>query len=58
MLQDNDMPDMIDCHSRVVIFIVNAMLNALSCIIEESSTHLDLIIQYSNIYFVAFDPQF
>ena len=47
MLQDNDMSDR-------SIFTVNALLKAPSCIIEESSTYLDLIIQYSNIYFAAY----
>ena len=48
---------LIDCHSRIVIFSVNALLNAPSCIIEESSTYLDLIIRYSNVYLAIFDPQ-
>ena len=50
MLQHNDIPD------RLSFFTVNALLNAPSCIIEESSIHLDLIIRYSNFLFIAFDP--
>ena len=48
---------LIDCHSWIVIFTVNALLNAPSCIIDESNTYFDLIIQYSNINYVAFGPQ-
>ena len=55
MLQDNDTSDKLSFMNSYII--PNALLNAPSCINDESSTYLDVIIQYLNIHFAAFDPQ-